>query len=68
MKLGTIFTGLRKGLEVIEKARKVLTSVEVIGKHLNMMVDDLESIWKKDIDGENENEFEEAEETKQAKY
>jgi len=49
MKLGKIFTGLRKGLEMLEKARKVLTSVEILGKHLNAMVDDLEKIWGKDV-------------------
>lgn len=52
MKLNKIFTGLRKGLEFIEKARKVLTTVEVIGKHIRSMVDELEDIWKADIEEE----------------
>lgn len=59
MRLGTLFSGMRKGLEFIEKARKVLTSVEVVGKHLNMMVDDLESIWKTDIDESEKEEIQE---------
>lgn len=54
MKLSKIFTGLRKGLVMLEKARKVLTSVEILGKHLNAMVDELETVWGKDIPKETE--------------
>ena len=59
MKLGNIFNGLRKGLEMIEKATKVLRSVEVVGKHFGAMVDELEAIWGKDIDQSEEEEAEE---------
>lgn len=66
MKLGKIFTGIRKGLEFIEKARKLLTSIEVIGKHLTAMTDELESIWGKDIDGSDQ-EVEELEDLENVK-
>lgn len=54
MKLNRIFSGLRKGLDMLERARKVLTSVEILGKHLNAMVDELETVWGKDVPKETE--------------
>jgi len=44
--LSKFFNGLRKITETVGKISKVLRSVELVGQHLNLLVDDLEEVWQ----------------------
>lgn len=43
--LSKIFDGIRKGIEMLERASKVLNSIECVSKNLKNTVDELEVIW-----------------------
>lgn len=40
-----IFATVRKGLEYVNKASKILRSVELVGEHFSKLIDDLEEVW-----------------------
>jgi len=45
--ISKIFNGIRKGLEFLDKASKLLQSIEIVSNNLKSMVNDLEKIWTK---------------------
>ncbi|MHA7109357.1 hypothetical protein ACRTDU_04475 [Sunxiuqinia elliptica] len=47
-----VLGGIRKGVSILNKANKALKTIEVCSKHINNMVDDVESIWKKEFQNE----------------
>lgn len=47
LSIGNVFTGIRKGLEYIQKANKILQSLMLFQQHGTALVNDLELIWNK---------------------
>lgn len=46
--LNKIFAGIDKALTALERTRKILQSVEIVGKHAKNMNEELKAVWKFD--------------------